>query len=159
MAAVLQTTFSNAFSWMKIYEFWFNMSLKFLLKGPINKIPTLVQVMAWRRSGDKPLSEPMMIRLLTHICVSRPQWVKIANAYKSYLTMYGKIFWVEFQRVPLKFHPKYLTHTLKDVIYIQRWNLRALRFKSSCAFLKQSPGHWAYQKFSCESIWQQTSYW
>ena len=32
--------------------------------------------MAWRRSGDKPLSEPMMDSLLTHICVTRPQWVK-----------------------------------------------------------------------------------
>ena len=31
--------------------------------------------MAWRRPGDKPLSEPMMARLLTHICVTRPQWV------------------------------------------------------------------------------------
>ena len=32
--------------------------------------------MAWRRPGDKPFSEPMMISLLTHICVTRPQWVK-----------------------------------------------------------------------------------
>ena len=31
--------------------------------------------MAWRRSGDKPLSEPMMVGLPTHICVTRPQWV------------------------------------------------------------------------------------
>ena len=31
--------------------------------------------MAWRRPGDKPLSEPMMVRLLTHICVTQPQWV------------------------------------------------------------------------------------
>ena len=31
--------------------------------------------MAWRRPGDKPLSEPMMVRLPTHICVTRPQWV------------------------------------------------------------------------------------
>ena len=31
--------------------------------------------MVWRRSGDKPLSEPMMVRLPTHICVTRPQWV------------------------------------------------------------------------------------
>ena len=31
--------------------------------------------MVWRRSGDKPLSEPMMVILLTHICVTRPQWV------------------------------------------------------------------------------------
>ena len=36
-------------------------SLKFLPGGPINDIPALVQIMAWRRSGDKPLSEPMMV--------------------------------------------------------------------------------------------------
>ena len=35
-------------------------SLKFVLKGQINKIPALVQIMAWRRPGDKPLSEPML---------------------------------------------------------------------------------------------------
>ena len=38
-------------------------SLKFVPKGPTNDIPALVQ-MAWRRSGDKPLSEPMMVSLL-----------------------------------------------------------------------------------------------
>ena len=32
--------------------------------------------MAWRRPGDKPLYEPMMVSLPTHICVTRPQWVK-----------------------------------------------------------------------------------
>ena len=50
-------------------------SLKFVLKGPIDNIPALVQIKAWRRSGDKPLSEPMMVNSLTHICVTRPQWV------------------------------------------------------------------------------------
>ena len=74
MAAIFQTTFSNAFSWMKIYQY----RLKFhwrLSLGPINNIPALVQIMAWRRAGDKSLSEPMMVSLLTHICVTRPQWV------------------------------------------------------------------------------------
>ena len=51
-------------------------SLKFVPKGPINNIPVLVQIMAWRRPGDKPLSEAMMVNLPTHICVFRPQWVK-----------------------------------------------------------------------------------
>ena len=51
-------------------------SLKFVPKGPINNIPALVQIMAWRRPGDKPLPEPMMVSLPTHICVTRPQWVK-----------------------------------------------------------------------------------
>ena len=50
-----------------------NISLKFVPKGQINNIPSLVQIMAWRRPGDKPLSEPMMARLPTHICVTRPQ--------------------------------------------------------------------------------------
>ena len=36
-------------------------SLKFVPKVPINNIPALVQIMAWRRQGDKPLSEPMMV--------------------------------------------------------------------------------------------------
>ena len=52
-----------------------NIWLKFVPKCPINNIPALVQIMAWRRPGDKPLSEPMMVCLPTHICVTRPQWV------------------------------------------------------------------------------------
>ena len=52
-------------------------SLKFVPKGPINNIPALVQVMAWRRPCDKPLSEPMMVRIPTHICVTRPPWVNL----------------------------------------------------------------------------------
>ena len=31
--------------------------------------------MAWRRPGDKPISEPMLVFVPTHICVTRPQWV------------------------------------------------------------------------------------
>ena len=37
-------------------------SLKFVPKGPIKNIPALVQIMAWRLSGDKPLSEQMLIQ-------------------------------------------------------------------------------------------------
>ena len=55
-------------------------SLEFVPKVRINNIPALVQIMAWRRQGDKPLSEPMMVSLLTHICVTRPQWVKTGLA-------------------------------------------------------------------------------
>ena len=58
-------------------------SLKFVPKGSINNIPALVQIMAWRRPGDKPLSEPMMDSLLMHICVTRPQWVK-SNHYSLF---------------------------------------------------------------------------
>ena len=60
-------------------------SLKFVPKGPINNNPALVQIMAWRRSGDKPLSEPMMVNLLTHLCVTRPQWVNNSDGGPIYI--------------------------------------------------------------------------
>ena len=37
-------------------------SLKFVPRSPIDKNPTLVRVVAWRQTGDKPLPEPMMIQ-------------------------------------------------------------------------------------------------
>ena len=60
-------------------------SLKFVPKGSINNIPALIQIMAWRRPGDKPLSEPMMVCLLTHMCVTRPQWVNSMKPSDAYM--------------------------------------------------------------------------
>ena len=84
MADIFQMTFSNAFSWNKNVWTLTKISLKFVPKGPINNIPSLVQIMAWRRSGDKPLSEPMMVSLLTNICVARPQWVNPPKQFYVY---------------------------------------------------------------------------
>ena len=75
MAAISQTTFSNAYSWKKNVWISIKISLEFVLRFPISTIPALVQIMAWRRPGGKPLSEPMMVSLLTHICVTLPKWV------------------------------------------------------------------------------------
>ena len=68
---VSKCIFLNENVWISL-----KISLKFVPKVPINSIPALVQILAWRRLGDKPLSEAMMVSLLTHICVTRPQWVK-----------------------------------------------------------------------------------
>ena len=62
--------FLNENVWISI-----KISLKFVPRGPISNIPSLVQIMAWRRPGDKPMSELMTVSLLTHICVTRAQWV------------------------------------------------------------------------------------
>ena len=67
---IFKCIFLNENEWISL-----KISLKFIPKVRINNIPALVQIMAWRRSGDKPLSEPMIVSLLTHICVTRPQWV------------------------------------------------------------------------------------
>ena len=73
MAAILT---DDIFKWIFLNEnviISIEITLKSVPKGPINNIPALVQIMAWRRPGDKPLSEPMMVRLPTHIFVTRPQ--------------------------------------------------------------------------------------
>ena len=62
--------FLNKNLWISI-----KISLKFVPNSPIDNIPALFLIMAWRRPGDKPLSEAMMVSLLTHVCVARPQWV------------------------------------------------------------------------------------
>ena len=60
MAAISQTIFSSEFSWMKIYEFRLRFHWSLFPRFKINNIPALVQIMDWRRSGDKPLSDTMM---------------------------------------------------------------------------------------------------
>ena len=95
MDAITQTTLSSAFFWIPT-----KISLKFVPKSPINSIPALVQIMAWRRPGDKPLSELMMVSLLTHICVARPQWVNINNvdlASKRFCAIHMRAYQYEMQ--------------------------------------------------------------
>ena len=67
----------DIFKWISFNENkkTIKISLQFVPKHPINNISALVQTVAWRRLGEKPLSEPTMVSLLKHICVTRPQWV------------------------------------------------------------------------------------
>ena len=71
---ILKCIFLNENVWFPI-----TISLKFVPKRLFNNIPALVQIMAWRRSGDKPLSAPMMVSLPMHICITRPQWVNMKS--------------------------------------------------------------------------------
>ena len=73
---IFKRIFLNENVWISL-----KISLKFVPKGPINNIPALVQIMAWRRPGDKPLSEAKLVSFLTHKCVTRPQWVKSLFVY------------------------------------------------------------------------------
>ena len=66
---IFQFTFLNEDIWILI-----NISLKFVSKGQINNIPALVQIMVWCWPRDKPLSEPMVVSFLMHICITQPQW-------------------------------------------------------------------------------------
>ena len=80
---IFNRIFLNENIWIPI-----KISLKFVPKGPINNIPAMVQIMAWRRPGDKPLSGPMVVSLLTHICIARPQWVKWPGVWWAKIILY-----------------------------------------------------------------------
>ena len=60
---IFKCIFLNENIWISI-----NISLNFVPKGQINNIP---------------LSEPMMVSLLTRVCVARPQWVNINETRTS----------------------------------------------------------------------------
>ena len=81
---ILQTTFIkwiflNANLWIST-----KISLKFVTTGPNNNIPALVQLMAWHRPGDKPLTEPMIVRLLMHICWLHGQGHRVNQCSELY---------------------------------------------------------------------------
>ena len=90
-----QTAFSNAFSWMTIYEF----RLRSSFLWSIYNIPALVQIIAWRRSDDNPLSAPMMVSLLRRTCVTRPQWV---NAFEYAFNYQNRSKWTK--KVNQRYH-------------------------------------------------------
>ena len=72
MVTIFLMPFSNAFSSMKLYEYHLRFHWSLFLR--MNNIPSLVQIMAWWHIGNKPLSTPIMVSLLTHIWVTRLQW-------------------------------------------------------------------------------------
>ena len=63
MAAILA---DDIFKCIFLYEndrIPIQVSLKLVPRSPTDNKPALVQVMDWRRTGDKSLSEPMMTQL------------------------------------------------------------------------------------------------
>ena len=69
MAVIAQMTDSNAFLWMKMYEFW--LRFHWTLFSPVQL--TIFQHFRWQAiiwTNDS---------LLTHLCVTWPQWVNTSN--------------------------------------------------------------------------------
>ena len=72
---IFKCIFLNENVWISI-----KISLKCVPKDPINNIPALVQIMAWHRTGDKPLSEPMSLSLIGLIATSCVWWKGWGNS-------------------------------------------------------------------------------
>ena len=88
---IFKYIFLNGNVWISIKFHW-----NFFPKGPSNNIPALAQIMAWRRQGTKPLSEPTMVSLLVLICLTRSQWV-----LNSRHSIEADIPWLSIQLVGL----------------------------------------------------------
>ena len=77
-------TFTSAFSLiMKMYEFRLRYQWGLFLSFEIYyNIPTLVQIMAWRRQVMSHHLNLWWPKLPTHISVTRPQWVKCSELWR-----------------------------------------------------------------------------
>ena len=100
-------------------------SLKFVPKGPINNISALVQVMVWPRPGDKPFTEPMVLKLLRRIYVSLgldelmlvwfiSQKETVGHYSLSGKTFYRQISWWSLEAARL------------DIMIVPLWNLTSI---------------------------------
>ena len=49
--------------------------------------------MAWHRPGNKPLSQPLVVSLLMHICIPQPQWVSTHLTSNVFIIFF---YWMHF---------------------------------------------------------------
>ena len=61
---------------MTRFVFGFELHWSVFLEGPIGNMSALVQVMAWHRTGDKALHEPMLTQYTDAYLWHMGRWVK-----------------------------------------------------------------------------------
>ena len=96
--------------------------------------------MAWHRPGNKPWSEPMMVSLLMHICITWPHRVNQTVDLLSYNQM--KLY-TDIRRFWDPFHPWYLhLHNTSLILFSSKFS---------------NSDHWQLfqwtQPLSCLSLW------
>ena len=118
-----------------------HISMKFVPNAPINNKLTSVQIMARCRSGDKPLSDPVITWLSRHkLCVTRPWWVNTLSPRQNGRHFADDIFkwmflnenvWISIKS-SLKFVPK---GPINKIQHWFRWWLGAVQATNH--YLKQ----------------------
>ena len=78
MAAILADDIFKCIFLNKNDRIQIQIALKFFPRGPVDSKSALVQVMAWRRKGDKPFPEPMMTQFTE--AYMRGRWVDITRS-------------------------------------------------------------------------------
>ena len=77
MAAIFQTTFSNAFSWTKIYEFRLRFHWSLFLWLQLTIFQHCFRKWLGAEQATSHYLKQWWYVALTHICVTRPQWVNV----------------------------------------------------------------------------------
>ena len=113
--------------WKCITWIYIKISLKFVPKYQINNIPSLVQIMGWRRPGDKPISETMIWLVYWRIYASfglnelRPR----QNGRHFPGDIFKRIFVHENVKISiqitLKFIPKGPINKKSELVQIMAW--------------------------------------
>ena len=77
MATLWQTAFSSAFRrvwFVGNFHISYDISFQSASKVPNDNMSALAQMIAWHRTGDKPLAVPMMTLFTDAFMRHRPQW-------------------------------------------------------------------------------------
>ena len=113
---------------MKIFSS-LKISLKFVPKVRINNIPALIQIMAWRRRGDKPISEPMVVSLLAYLyaLLGPSEFKKIINETYTQFSTINLAMLQEISRIDS---------------YIERYELH-----NTCNMTYSAGIHWQRESF------------
>ena len=129
---------------MEIIVIW----LKYVPKGPIVNKSTLVQVMAWCKTGHKPLTELMMTKFKMPHSVRKPQWVNslapgrprchFKTAIFNLVLLTG-IFTLSKDNV-LRWMPRDLTDDNSTLVQVMAWCRQATsHYLSQCWPSSMSP--------------------
>ena len=79
MGVIVQMAFLNSLS-CENYHILISIYLKIVPISPIDNEPSLYQIMAGRRTGDKPISEPMMEYFTNAYMRISASWKTIASS-------------------------------------------------------------------------------
>ena len=113
--AIFKSIFNESV-WISI-----TISLKFIPKGPIDYKSALVQVMAWHRTGEKPITQinadPIHRRIYTTLGGN-----KITRSGRSFTGVWHILFsLLHFVRIDRKYSILYLKRCLSVPSYYQYW--------------------------------------
>ena len=127
---------------------WISMSvsLKFVAEGKTTNIPALVQIVAWHRPGNNPLSEPMMVTYwLIYVSHTLNELTTVETniiiLYKEMEEHSKDSFNIRWQPMPLIIHQEYIQLHSTTWITTILWKLQeqlSTFFPDKCHLLEHS---------------------